>query len=100
MAERNKQTEHKEFDINAETAKVREEVVAGAAPGTDPDSRQRLAKHLEAVGADLPDGVSSKPVTEKDREQHIAAAAKRRKDAGTPADATPTGRSTRPSATS
>lgn len=50
------------------------ERMAGVLPaGGDPDSRQRLAKHLVAAGlpaGELPDGLSVEPVTDEDREAH------------------------------
>jgi len=102
--------------VEAEVASVREGVVAAPEPGTDPDSRQRLAKTLVASGVDLPDGLSTDPVTDKDREASVKAAEKRRegltkqaesgddagddtKDAATRArHTTPQGRSTTPHA--
>lgn len=56
------------------------------APGGDPDSRQRLAKTLVAAGMDkedLPDGLSTEPVTDEDREDAVqeAAAAEERRTA-------------------
>lgn len=84
------------------------------APGTDPDSQQRLAKTMVAAGVDpddLPDDLSVDPVTDEDREAHqerydkaIAAAEKRQQaaDKGTakPTQTTPpAGRSSRPTTT-
>jgi hypothetical protein len=73
-----KLTDKKQFDIVAEIDKVRSGVVAGPAPGSDPDSKQRLAKTLAAVDVDLPSGYSVDPVTPKDREAHVAKAEKDR----------------------
>lgn len=101
------------FDAEAETARVREAIINAPAPGSDPDSRQRLAKSLVASGVDLPDGLSTDPVTDEDREAHVAGsadtnstdedreggkltAAQRRAAAGTSRTATPQNRTATP----
>jgi hypothetical protein len=76
--QRSKLTEHKEFDSAAEIDNVRASVAGTPAPGTDPDSRQRLAKTLASQDIDLPSGLSTDPVTEEDREAHVAKGDKER----------------------
>lgn len=61
----------KEFDSEAEIARVRDEAMNAPPPGEDPDSRQRLAKTLAAAGVDLPGDLSVDPVTEEDRLAYV-----------------------------
>jgi hypothetical protein len=60
-----------EFDVEAETARVREEAMTAPTPGQDPDSQQRLAKHLAAAGVKIPAGLSVDPITEEDRVAYV-----------------------------
>ena len=67
-----------EFDIAAEIDNVRAGVLAAPAPGTDPDSKQRLAKTLTAAGVEPPAGFTTDPVTDKAREAHTVSGDKER----------------------
>lgn len=69
--------DREDLSPQAEIDKVRARILAAPAPGTDPDSKTRLAKHLEAAGVDLPSGYSADPVSDKDREEVVKAAEKR-----------------------
>ena len=62
--------ERPEFDSYAEIARVRAGVMAAPAPGSDPDSKQRIAKELQSRGIELPDGYAVEPVTDEDRDVH------------------------------
>lgn len=42
------------YDVVAETDRLREQVIKASEPGTDPDSKRRLAKHLAAAGEKVP----------------------------------------------
>lgn len=59
------------FDAEAETARVREQVAAAPAPGTDPEAKRRVAKTLAAQGIDPPEGYSTDPITEEDRAKFL-----------------------------
>jgi hypothetical protein len=72
------QEEPRSFDITDEMARVHSSVAAAQPPGSDPDSKLRLAKTLAAQGVDLPDGYSLDEVTEKDRVEHAEKADKDR----------------------
>lgn len=93
------------LDAQAEIDRVRDEIQATPAPGEDPDSKRRLAKHLVAAGVDLPKGLSTDPITDEEREAHGAnpvtdddkkTAAEKRAAAGTSHSAAPQGRSSTP----
>lgn len=62
--------ERPEFDSYAEIARVRASVMAAPPTGSDPDSKQRIAKELQARGIELPDGYTVDPVTDEDRTVH------------------------------
>lgn len=78
MTDRNKQAEasgdRKEFNIAEEIANVHAAVAAALPPQENPEARLRLAKTLTAAGVDLPDGLTTDPVTDEDREAYVAKA--------------------------
>jgi len=67
--------ERPEFDSYAEIARVRAGVMAAPAPGSDPDSKQRIAKELQSRNIELPDGYAVDPVTDEDRTVHTESGA-------------------------
>lgn len=58
------------------TSDDRDEAMRVPAAGGDPDSQQRLAKHLEAQGVDLPDGLSTEAPTDEQRTKYAEEYAK------------------------
>lgn len=75
--ERRKANEGK-FDAEAETNRVRDEVMNAPEPGKDPDATTRVAKTLAASGIDAPHGYTTDPVTDEERQAYADKAAGKR----------------------